>query len=139
MAIAVKIRKGSDIINTLELLIPSEVKVWRKNVSWIGPYILLSRTNGDIICSMNVNGRPIDFRTTSVKPYYRNNGESDPDHSRISDRDDLQPRPQGRPKGSKNKPRNNLTDPPRRNPLRNTRPHEIYVSKKEMADLALAL
>jgi hypothetical protein len=93
VAIIVKTRKGFDIINTLELPISSEIKVWRKNVGWTGLYTLLDRTNGDITCSMNINGRPTDFRTTLVKPYHRDNGESDSNHSRISDHDDLQSRP----------------------------------------------
>jgi hypothetical protein len=139
MAIAIKTRKNSNIINTLELLISSEIKIWKENVGWTGPYTFFGKTNENMIYSVNINGRFTDFRTTSVKLYHRNNDESDPNYPRISDHDNLQPRPQKRPKESKNKPRNNPTDPPRRNPPRNTRPHEIYVSKKKVANLALAL
>ena len=63
-------RNGPNIIETIQLPLQSEVKVWHKNIGWTSPHILLARSNDDITCTVNVNGKAINFRTVSVKSYH---------------------------------------------------------------------
>jgi hypothetical protein len=140
MATALRTRNGPDITDTLELPIFSEIKVWKKNIGWTGPYILLGKTRGDMTCSVSINGRSVNFRTTLVKFYHRNGDNTPADDQKPPVHDTPEPpRRRGRPKGSKNKPKPAQTEPPRRNPKRKIKHHDVHVSKKEAADLALAL
>ncbi|KAF1937171.1 hypothetical protein EJ02DRAFT_63582, partial [Clathrospora elynae] len=71
-------RAVSDVLNTrngpttnkvLSLPLQSEVMVWREKNGWQGPYKIINMKDHDVTVDM-VNG-PATFRSTVVKPYYR--------------------------------------------------------------------
>lgn len=66
---ALRTRNGLSTAEVLALPLQSEVCVWRENNRWQGPYKILSIEGYDITVDM-VN-RPISFRSTFVKLYYR--------------------------------------------------------------------
>ena len=121
---ALATRNGPNTIETLNLPLQSEVKVWREHRGWTGPHTLLSRNSEK--CTVDINGSPTDFRIVVVRPYYRDETTSAPDpddNSTTPDNDDGDgewipqediPAPnepkkggkkRGRPPGSKNKPK----------------------------------
>ena len=52
-----------------DLLLNSEVLMWRKSGSWNGLYRLLAIENE--MCCVQLPGGPIRFKSMSVKPYFR--------------------------------------------------------------------
>ncbi|KAF2741607.1 putative integrase, partial [Sporormia fimetaria CBS 119925] len=66
---ALGMRNGPSISDTLELPLQSEVKVWREKKGWRGPFVLLARDSNT--CTVDINGKPTNFRITVVKPYHR--------------------------------------------------------------------
>ena len=62
-------RNGPDTQATLSLPINSEVRVWRENKGWKGPYRLIA-TDGET-CTLNMPRGPTNFRSVSVKPFLR--------------------------------------------------------------------
>ncbi|KAF1934617.1 hypothetical protein EJ02DRAFT_490487 [Clathrospora elynae] len=107
--------------------------VWREKNGWQGPYKVINMKDHDVTIDM-VNG-PATFRSTVVKPYYRNpaidvttTGDEGAGPTIAQPRrltrgitQATQPRKQGRPPGSKNKPK------------------LLYLSKKEEDNYALAV
>ena len=61
-------RNRPDIKIILDLLIQSDVRVWREKYGWTGPFKLIAN-NGEIY-TINIFYRPTNFRLTVVKPYY---------------------------------------------------------------------
>jgi hypothetical protein len=75
-----------------------------------------------------------------VKLYYCDGDDIPADNQEPPVYDTLEPsRRRKRPEGSKNKPKFAQIKLPRRNPKRKIRHHDVHVSKKEAADLALVL
>jgi hypothetical protein len=66
---ALRSRNGPDVTPTLELPIQSEVRVWREKEGWTGPFLLLDVEGHD--CTVNMPYGPTKFRSTAVRPYYR--------------------------------------------------------------------
>ncbi|KAI0997262.1 hypothetical protein K3495_g10925 [Podosphaera aphanis] len=64
-------RNGPIIIDTIQLPPQSKAKVWRESIGWTGPHTFLARSNNYVTCTVDVNGKVINFRTVSVKPYHR--------------------------------------------------------------------
>src|SRR6266568_8382064 len=62
-------RNGPNTTLVHDLPLNSEVLVWRKSGSWNGLYRLLAVKNE--ICCVQFPSKPISFRSTSVKPYFR--------------------------------------------------------------------
>ena len=62
-----------------DLLLNSEVLVWRESGNWNGPYRLLAVENET--CCVQLPSGPTNFRSTSVKPYLRpeNTYDAEPD------------------------------------------------------------
>lgn len=81
---ALSIRKGSNILDTIQLL-QSEVKVWREKIGCTGPHILLARSYYDVTCTVSVDGKATNFRTVSVKPHHRDESTVDIDKNEIVD------------------------------------------------------
>ncbi|EDU43070.1 conserved hypothetical protein [Pyrenophora tritici-repentis Pt-1C-BFP] len=134
-------RNGPTTDGVLSLPLQSEVMVWREKNGWQGPYRVIDMKDHDVTVDM-ING-PTTFRSTVVKPYYRDlttaidgadqgTGGSPTTDEAIADEPPLpvppaeatqaaQPRKRGRPPGSKNKPK------------------VQYLSEKEEDDYALAV
>ena len=118
---ALAIRNGPNIVATLNLPLQSDVRVWREKGGWKGPY-KLSAIDGET-CTVDMPHGPTKFRSTVVKPYYREElleggggqrrgrAEDDQvdevtDSKQVSEPDkpvEIQRRGRGRPPGSKNK------------------------------------
>jgi hypothetical protein len=127
MANALAIRNGPNIKNVLRLPLMFEVRVYREDKGWSGPYKLVAHDGNGTECTVNVNGKNTRFRVTSVQPYYRDeytakpkpaetensNNESDkPGDEDYRPKESEKPntpklRRRGRPPGSKNKPKVN--------------------------------
>jgi hypothetical protein len=114
---ALAMRNGPNTMATLDLPLQSDVRVWRENGGWDGPYKLLS-IDGET-CTIDMPHGPTKFRSTVVKPYYT---EEDPEGEQQIDQADndehvgpvdepvnepteVQRRGRGRPPGSRNKPK----------------------------------
>ncbi|KAI1769721.1 hypothetical protein F4818DRAFT_435441 [Hypoxylon cercidicola] len=69
IANALAMRNGPNTLDTLNLPLQSEVRVYRENKEWMGPYQLIAR-NGET-CTVEINDKQVNFRTTVVKPYLR--------------------------------------------------------------------
>ncbi|KAF1935267.1 hypothetical protein EJ02DRAFT_507147 [Clathrospora elynae] len=131
------LRRAAAERTVLSLPLQSEVMVWREKNGWQGPYKIINMKDHDVTVDM-VNG-PITFRSTVVKPYYRDTTiDATPatDVTLAEDKDTrpttaqpppptgpttVQLRKRGRPPGSKNKPK------------------VLYLSKKEEDNYALAI
>lgn len=128
---ALNTRNGPITDEVLSLPLQSEVMIWREKNGWQGPYKIINIKDHDVTVDM-VNG-PTTFRSTVVKPYYRNPtievtpAEDEDTRSTTAQPPPstgpttAQPRKRGRPPGSKNKPK------------------VLYLSKKEEDDYALAV
>ncbi|KAJ6050709.1 uncharacterized protein N7446_010818 [Penicillium canescens] len=124
---ALAMRNGPNITTTLDLPLQSDVRVWREKGGWKGPYKLLAM-DGET-CTVDMPHGPTKFRSTVVKPYYREELlEGEGGQRRIRAEDDqvdktadskqvdepdkpveIQRRGRGRPPGSKNKPKPQAT------------------------------
>ena len=138
---ALNTRNGPITADVLSQPLQSEVMVWREKEGWQGPYKVAAIQGHNVIVDM-VNG-PVTFRSTVVKPYYRDDageapvlgtadGSANRPENNITAVDEplrvpVQPRRRGRPRGSKNKPRSSAIVT------------ETYMSKKEEDDWALAI
>ncbi len=67
------------------LPINSDVKVWRENNGWTGPFKLLSIS--DETCVIEIPRGPIQFRSTVVKPYYHDEEEDLPEEERMHEQE----------------------------------------------------
>ncbi len=138
VADALNTRNGPSTEEALALPLQSEVMVWRETKGWQGPYKVINTKDHDITVDM-VNG-PTTFRSTVVKPYYRDDSTEPPAADAAAEPKAaaepnaaaeppraVQPRRRGRPAGSKNKPK--------------TRAQYLvqYLTKKEEEDFALAV
>jgi hypothetical protein len=137
---ALAMRNGPNITTTLDLPLQSDVRVWREKGGWKGPYKLLAM-DGEI-CTVDMPYGPTKFRSTVVKPYYREElPEGEGGQRRVGAEDDqvdgtvdseqvnepdkpveIQQRGRGRPPGSKNKPKPQTTV--RRSTRRNPTHHQ---------------
>jgi hypothetical protein len=143
-------RNGPNTLETLDLPLQAEVKVWRENVGWKGPFVLLAR-DGET-CTVDVNGKATKFRTVVVKPYHRDGSTETPAEAEAEDEGDDaedardagwtpdEPQPvrkkRGRPLGSKNKPKAMGIDTAM---MTGTVMTTAYLSAKEQADHELSL
>lgn len=129
---ALHARNGPTTDGVLSLPLQSEVMVWREKNGWQGPYKVIDMKDHNVTVDM-ING-PTTFRSTVVKPYYRDlttditpitNEETSATDAQTPPPTETiqapQPRKRGRPRGSKNKPK------------------VQYLSKKEEDDYALAI
>jgi len=68
---ALNTRNGPDTSCVLPLSLPigSEVRVWREDGGWKGPYAVLSVTESSVMVATD-NGA-VEFRATHVQPYHR--------------------------------------------------------------------
>ncbi|KAI1443155.1 hypothetical protein F5Y02DRAFT_429063 [Annulohypoxylon stygium] len=117
MADAFGMRNGPNVLEIMNLLLYSEVRVYRENKGWTGTYKLLARNENTR--TVEINERFVDFRITSVKLYFRDesmdipndDGDSDSDTEQdepdeyIPDPEGTAKRGRGRLRGSKNKPK----------------------------------
>ena len=157
---ALAMRNGSNIITTLNLPLQSDVRVWREKGGWKGPYKLLA-VDGET-CTVDMPHGPTKFRSTIVKPYYREETlEGEGAQRRVVADDDqvdqnidaeptdepekpivIQRRGRGRPPGSKNKPKKQATI--RRSNRRNAADHQDLEDQfinaiQEGRDVSMAL
>jgi hypothetical protein len=127
MANALAIRNGPNIEDVLRLPLMFEIRVYRENKSWSGPYKLIAYDGNRTECTVDVNGKNIRFRVTSVRPYYHNEHTAEPKPAKTEDSNDESDKPgdknyrpkesekpntpklrrRKRPPGSKNKPKVN--------------------------------
>ena len=119
---ALGMRNGPNTEPTLRLPIQSDVRVWRENIGWTGPFKLLDITGET--CRIDMPHGPVNYRTTCVKPYFTDEGEqdldvlkkpeevtkfcddqnNDPDiESSLENEQPVIKRSRGRPKGSRNR------------------------------------
>jgi hypothetical protein len=161
VADALATRNGPNPLPTLKLPLQSKVRVWREKHGWTGPYTLLA-INGQE-CTIEMPYGPTNFRSTVVKPYHQHQDQptqsperEDPntsDGEYIEVQTPLPPsmpirRGRGRPRGSKNKPRNEAmfeemidpghTDDNSKYELFVDMDVEAFLTAKEEADLELA-
>src|SRR5579862_9447689 len=73
---ALSMRNGPNTLETLDLPLQAEVKVWRENIGWTGPFKLIAR-DGET-CTVDTNGKATNFRTVVVKPYHRDESTETP-------------------------------------------------------------
>jgi hypothetical protein len=128
---ALNTRNGPNTDEILALPLQSEVMVWREKNGWQGLYKVIDMKDHDVTVDM-VNG-PTTFRSTVVKPYYRDTttdvipaadegeGPTTAEQQPPAATQPTQPRKRGRPPGSKNKRKMQ------------------YLTRKEEDDYALAL
>jgi hypothetical protein len=135
-------RNGPTPISTLPL--QSQVIVWRENLGWKGPFTLLAAQGQT--CLVEVNGRPVSFRSTSVRRYFE-------DSSPEGQGDQERPQDKQRPSSYQAPPQSGGTREtlheqeqdwqPRRS-KRKQKPKAVFdnstfLSTKEQADLSLSL
>jgi hypothetical protein len=72
VAEALATRNGPSVAEVAQLPFQSEIRVWRENGGWAGPYKLIAHNNSGNACVINVNGKPTNFRIISVRFYHRN-------------------------------------------------------------------
>jgi hypothetical protein len=117
---ALNTRNGLDpaAYSPIDLPLQSEMRVWRENGGWQGPFRVIAHNGQNVILEL-FNG-PATFRSTMVAPYYRSfnqniSGASN-DYTSVEDADPsfivVRPNPvseapvrkkKGRPKGSRNR------------------------------------
>ncbi|KAI0994393.1 hypothetical protein K3495_g13789 [Podosphaera aphanis] len=131
---AINARNGPSVNEIQSLPLQSEVRVWREKDGWQGPFKIIATDRHNVTVDM-VNG-PVTFRSTVVKPYYRDPDTSFGPPPLDQDEDDsivtnvhpappaLQPRRRGRPVGAKNKPKS---------------PVDAFITKKEKSAYEFSL
>jgi hypothetical protein len=84
-------RNGPSVNLIRELPIGNEVLIWREGeyLRWEGPYLLPSLIGED--CTVRINDKPVTFRSTSVKPFYRELDQSSSDQT-LDSGDHLDPK-----------------------------------------------
>jgi hypothetical protein len=102
---ALAMRNGPNTMATVDLPLQSDVRVWRENKGWKGPYKLLA-TNGETY-TIDMRHGPTNFRSTVVKPYYAEEEQVRPVEEPVNKPVNVQRR--GRPPGSRNKPKPKAT------------------------------
>lgn len=65
---ALTMRNDHDTYSTLNLPINFDVRMWRENKGWTGPFKLVSTDNKT--CVIDMTHGPTKFRITAVKPYF---------------------------------------------------------------------
>ena len=118
---ALSMRNGPNTLMTLNLLPPAAVRVYREKEGWTGPHVMTARD--EETCTVEINGKSTNFRTTVVKPYYNDEGPAKDDAGppvTLTGMNDIPTAPEipnpilpdipekrgrGRPKGSKNRPK----------------------------------
>jgi hypothetical protein len=120
MNAALNTRNGPDpaAYSLMDLSLQSEVRVWRENGGWQGPFRIVAHDGQNVTLEL-FNG-PATFRSTMVAPYHRSfnqdiSGASN-DHTSVKNADPssivIRPNPvpeapirrkKGRPKGSRNR------------------------------------
>jgi hypothetical protein len=108
---ALAIRNSPNTMATVDLPLQSDVRVWRENKGWKGPYKLLA-TNGET-CTINMSHSPTNFRSTVIRPYYTEERQvrlveepvNKPDNEPVNKAVNVQRRNRGQPPGSRNQPR----------------------------------
>lgn len=154
---ALRTRNGPDVLPTLTLPIQSDVRVWREKVGWTGPFTLLAIDGHN--CTIEMPYGPTQFRSTVVRPYYRDGElESNPIASSTLEQplvlsepshqdDDWSPSPlvsppprrgRGRPKGSKNRPKDAVRNVHEGSLEEEPQDDETFVTAKEEADFELS-
>ena len=68
-------RNGPNTTLVHNLPLNSKVLIWRKSGNWTGPYRLLAVE--DETCYVQLPSGPTNFRSTSVKPYFRSENTHD--------------------------------------------------------------
>jgi hypothetical protein len=71
-------RNGPSVAEVKQLPLQSEVRVWRKSGGWTGPHRLLAHADDGNACIVEINGKPITFRITIMKPYHRDEHTIEP-------------------------------------------------------------
>jgi hypothetical protein len=64
-------RNGPNTSTTLDLPLQSKIRIWREKKGWRGLYKLIA-IDGQT-CIIQMPHRPTQFRSTVVKPYYKDN------------------------------------------------------------------
>jgi hypothetical protein len=95
---ALAMRNSPNTMATEDLLLQSDVRVWREHKGWKGPYKLLA-TNGETY-TIDMPHSLTNFRSTVVRRYYAEEEQVRPVEEPVN----VQHRSQGRPPGSRNKP-----------------------------------
>jgi hypothetical protein len=73
---ALSMRNGPNTTATLDLPLLSDVRVYRENRGWTGPYKLISM-DGET-CTVDMPHGPTNFRSTVVKPYLTEEATENP-------------------------------------------------------------
>jgi hypothetical protein len=143
IADALATRNRPNTTATIELPLQSSVKVWREGRGWTGPHTLLAFSDNQAAAVVDVDSRQATFQIIAVQPYHKDestviyqpaqqNEDLRDEAQAASDRADgdfqleleaLAPprRGRGRPKGSKNKPK------------------QTFLTRKEQDDYDLAI
>lgn len=120
---ALGMRNGPNVLPILTLPIQSDVRVWREKDGWSGPFKLIAMDGHT--CTVQMPYGPTQFRSTVVRPYYKENLEqvstpnnppkespnnNNPEEQKYDSDTIVIERPQprrgrGRPKGSRNRPK----------------------------------
>jgi hypothetical protein len=132
-------RNGPSVAEVKQLPLQNKIRVWRESGSWTGSYRLLVHADDGNACIIKINGKPIIFRITVVKPYYRDehiikppprtvvhkspNDDDNQDKNYTPKPETPQPRRRGRLFKSKNK-------------LKNV--PSAYITQKKMDNVILA-
>jgi hypothetical protein len=114
------IRNGPNLAaySPMDLSLQSEVRVWRENEGWQGPFRVVAHDGQNV--TLELPNGPAIFRFTMVAPYYRSSDQdisgASNDHTSVEDADPssivVRPnsvpeapvrRKKGRPKGSRNR------------------------------------
>lgn len=69
VADALRMRNGPNTVHLANLPLNSEVLVWREGKGWQGPFSLLRMDRET--CQLDLPHGPTNFRSTSVRPFYR--------------------------------------------------------------------
>jgi hypothetical protein len=71
MNVALKIRNGPNpaAYSPMDLPLQSEVRVWRENGGWQGPFRVVAHNGQNV--TLELSNGPATFRSTMVAPYHR--------------------------------------------------------------------
>jgi hypothetical protein len=83
---ALAMRNGPSTDSVLQQPLQSDVRVFREGKGWTGPHKLLA-IEGET-CTVGIRHRPVQFRSTVVKPYYTESKEDTPPKPSGSDNTD---------------------------------------------------